>query len=90
MMSVYAVMVQGSADRRWIDSLWVRRYSFQHGAEARQQELQTTFEALNITYKTWVVEMKIQDAEIEPVNPQRQQPSDPATEAGTQQKGEGR
>ena len=69
MMSVYAVMIKDAHGHRWIDSLWVRKYSWQNGADERASVLKVQFEAMNAGHTPFVIEMKLEDGEIAPALP---------------------
>lgn len=72
-------MVHDGHGRRWIDSLWVRRYKYQDGAEERCEILNRIFDAM-ITgpsgLKAWVVALRLEDGTTEPnrTTPQDIQP----------------
>jgi hypothetical protein len=65
MMSIYAVMVKDGLDHRWVDSLWVRKFSWENGAESRVADLKRTFEAMRVPNTAWIVEMKLEDGKAE-------------------------
>lgn len=64
MMSIWAVMIKDSYGNRWIDSLWVNKYAFQHGAEERVSTLKRVIEAMDAKHAVWVIEMKLEDGAL--------------------------
>jgi hypothetical protein len=64
MMSVYAVMIKDAHGNRWVDSLWVNKFTWQHGADERAATLKAVFEAMNANHTPYVVEMKLEDGAL--------------------------
>jgi len=65
-MTIYAVMVRHDLGQRWIDSLWVRKYSWENGAEKRMSQLQSTFKSFGCDSKftVWMSEMELEDGSL--------------------------
>lgn len=86
MMPVWAVMIKDDYGHRWIDSLWVKRYSWQNGAEERINVLKRVFESMNAAHDPYLVELILEDgaladgsvASTEPPSPAAAQPTEGA------------
>jgi hypothetical protein len=63
MMDVHAVFVKHRTSHwQYIDSVWVQKYAWQHGAEQRVSELNAMFSAMSVELVARIVPLTIQDA----------------------------